>query len=163
MEGKTKTAISLAIALAIILGWMLWRTDWDSRAIHKTLKSLAELVEKDGSESTFEALGRGRKVPEFFMENAQIEYLPNRSFRAGDTLSAVFLSARSQVETASVRISRHEIMVDAGGRRAESTARVSAQVTVAGGGRHSDSVEYRILWEKVAGDWRIRLISVIGS
>ncbi len=159
MNTKTKTFLILFSVVALLLGWLVWHTDWDVRAIHKQLNALVELVEKEGRVSTFEALARSRKLPDFFAEDAQVEYLPGRQLPADkDALGPAFLSAWGQIESASIRLSRHEVSVDEEGSTAESTVYVTAKVVVSGEDQVGDTLEYRILWVKEDGIWRIEAV-----
>ena len=159
MTTPLKTVLALIVLVVLCVISILWNVDWDARAIDKQLNELAELVEKSEPESSFEAVGRSRRVGGFFTDDCEIEYLPQRSSVTGaDSMRAAFMSVRSSIETASVRLSQHTITVDAEADRAESTVRAVAKVATRGGDAWRDTVRYGISWEKVEGDWLIRQI-----
>jgi len=159
MTPNQKTVLFVAALVALCMASILWKIDWDARAIDKQLNELAELVEKSGPESTFEELGRSRRVATFFTDSCEIEYLRQRSSLSGaDSISAAFLSVRGAIKTASVRLSQHTIAVDADAARAESTVRASAKITTRGGDEWRDTLNYRIVWDQVEGEWLIRQI-----
>ncbi|CAA6692897.1 Unannotated [Lentimonas sp. CC19] len=159
MTPNQKTVLVVAALVALCIASLFWNVDWDARAIDKQLNELADLVEKSEPESAFEALGRSRRVADLFTDSCEIEYLPQRSSLSGaDSISAAFLSVRNAIETASVGLSQHTIAVDAGAARAESSVRASAKVATRGGDEWRDRLNYRIVWEKVEGEWLIRQI-----
>jgi len=157
---KTKTVLVLFAVAGVLTAWLVWKTDWDARAIHLRLNHLAELVTKEGEESTFESMGRSRKVMGFFMSDAYIEYLPRSVLEGTEALGAAFLNVRAGIERASVGLSRHEITVADDGRRAESTVRANARVLARGEEEWHDSLDYHILWQKADGEWRISQVSI---
>ena len=159
MTPNQKIVLVLAALVSVFVGSIFWNMDWDARAIDKRMHELAELVEKSGAESTFEGLGRSRRVANLFTDSCEIEYLPQRSSLTGaDAISGAFLSVRNAIETASVRLSRHTITVDADAERAESTVQASAKVATSGGDEWRDTLQYRIFWQKQEGEWLIRQI-----
>ncbi len=159
MTTRLKAVLALTVLVVLCVASILWNVDWDARAIDQQLNELAELVEKSGAESSFEGLGRARRVGSFFTDSCEIEYLPQRSSVTGaDSIKGAFLSVRNSIETASVRLSQHAITVDADAGRAESTVRAVAKVATRGGDQWRETVRYRISWEFVEGEWLIRQI-----
>ncbi|MFQ3224450.1 MAG: hypothetical protein ACI8Z5_000699 [Lentimonas sp.] len=159
MTTNQKTVLVLAALVALCVASIFWNVDWDARAIDKRMHELAELVEKSGPESMIESLGRSRRVANLFTDSCEIEYLTQRSSLTGaDAISGAFLSVRNAIETASVRLSRHAIVVEADAERAESTVQASAKVATRGGDEWRDTLHYRIFWQQEEGEWLIRQI-----
>jgi hypothetical protein len=164
MSAKIKTALSIFILFVLVGGYFYTQVDWEARAIRRQLSRLTDLVEKDGPVSTFEALGRSRKLPGFFTQDALIEYLPRRSLPPGnDAISGAFLSLWNDVETASIAIRRHEVEVFEKHVDAESRATVRASVILNGREQMGDTMKYRISWRYVEGDWRIQSVVALGQ
>lgn len=157
---STKRGVLAVMAIGLIaLGWLLWRTDWDARAIHGRLRDLAELLEKDDSESTLNRMAGSRELRGFFTGQASVEYLPGRSpARGADAIGSAYFALRERVKTASVHLSGHEIDVAEADDRATSTVRVRVSVRMKNGDSRSGSHEYRIEWVEAEGAWRIRTV-----
>ena len=147
-------------ACALILAgiwWFFFRPPDDVRAIRDRLERFAELVEKDEAESTLRSVGRARKLAGYFAEGAEIRYLPRRApVRAGEGLEAAFVNVRGRVGAITVRLRQHDVSVAADGLRADSRVRVTASVADGTGDRRTETHDYRILWTKEAGEWRMR-------
>jgi len=149
----------IGVGVALILGWVLLGASGDERMIQKRLIELTKLVEKEGSVSQFEALGRSRKFKELFVASALIEYLPGRSLpRQTGAMQSGFLSIWGQIETASIRVSDHEVDVDERGAEATSDFVATCQIIINGSDRMGDAVRYRAYWIKQEGDWLIERI-----
>jgi hypothetical protein len=150
--------------LVLIAGYFYTQVDWESRAVRKQLSQLVELVEKDGAVSKFEALGRARKLPDFFTDNPSIEYYPDRRLpKDTDAMSGAFLSVWGQIDTASVRVTRHEVEIDEDEPRAVSNVVARSSVIIDGSEKMGDTLKYRIYWTKVESDWRIKEVLALGS
>lgn len=157
MSSTYKTPLIVAAVLLLIAGYFYTTVDWEARAIRKRVSQLVEQVEKDGPVSTFEALGRSRKLVAVFAEGAEVEYVPGRSLPKDlDSMSAAFISAWGQVDKASVRVIRHEVNVDHDRSEAESMLTARCSVVLNGAEQMGDTLEYKIFWRKIYGDWRIR-------
>lgn len=164
MTTRLKAVLALTVLVLLCVASIVWNVDWDARAINQQLNKLAELVEKSQTESSFEAMGRARRVGNFFTDACEIEYLPQRSSVAGaDSIQAVFLSARNSIQTVSVRLSQHSITVNTDAERAESTVRAVAKVAMRGGDQWGDVLNYRIAWEQIDGEWLIQQIWITGE
>lgn len=158
-QTRTWTLGSLAIA-AIVVGFLFFYGDRDVRAIRVQLNALVETVEKDGTLSKFELLGRSRKFKDIFFDGAHIQYLPGKSLPTrAVALQSGFLSVWSQIKTASVRISQHEVEVDSAGTEACSTFYANCKLMMNGSNRISETVFYRAYWVKIEGDWLIESIT----
>ncbi|MGJ8654521.1 MAG: nuclear transport factor 2 family protein [Opitutaceae bacterium] len=154
-----KTHIIILAIVVIIGGWFLFGGDSDERAIRRQLDQLVEIVEKDGVVSKFETLGRSRKFKEIFVEDALIEYLPGESLpRGADAMGAGFLQVWSQLESASIRISQHEVEVDASKTDASSTFYAACKIMLDGTNKMGDTVQYRSYWVKRDSEWLIERI-----
>lgn len=153
----------IAFVIAVLLGaYFYTQVDWDERAVRNQLNELTELIEKDGPVSTFDSVGRSRKLVGFFTKNSSIEYIPGRRLPKDlDSMSGAFLSVWGQIETASVRISRHE--VDIKEDRAESIVTAKCSVIFEGSDRMGDSLDYRITWVRDEGDWLIKSVVSLGE
>lgn len=164
MQMNRKILGILAFSLLLVTGIWFWRIDWDERAIHKQLDQLVALVEKEGPVSTIEALGRGRKLPSFFAPNVYVEYYPGRSLpREMDAMAPAFLGVWNRLDHVSVRISRHDVEVDAERSRATSTLTANCRVVIDGSERMGDTIKYRAYWIQNEGDWLIeRLVPLEG-
>lgn len=150
--------------LVLIAGYFYTQVDWEARAVRKQLSQLVELVEKDGAVSKFEALGRARKLPDFFTDNPSIEYYPDRRLpKDTDAMSGAFLSVWGQIDTASVRVTRHEVEIDGDEPCAMSNVVARSSVIIDGSEKMGDTLKYRIYWTKVGGDWRIKEVLALGS
>lgn len=156
MVQKYKIPAIVFVVVVFLAAYFYTQVDWEERAIRKRLNELVELVEKDGPVSTFEAAGRSRKVVEFFEKNPSIEYAPGRRLPKDlDSISGAFLSVWGQVETASLRISHHE--VDIQGVRAESNITARCSVVLRGSERMGDALDYKITWiRQEGGEWVIQ-------
>lgn len=149
----------IAITLAVFAGlaaYFFLNIDWDKRAIRSQFSELVEVVEKDGPVSTFEALSRSRRLTGFFTASPSIEYVPGRSLPKDlEGISAGFLSAWGQIESASIRVLRHEIELRGGDSEARSLATIRGRVVEGGQDRMRDTLDYQIFWKKGDGDWRL--------
>jgi hypothetical protein len=158
---------SLIVALVLIIlfaGYFYTQVDWEARAVRKQLDQLVELVEKDGAISKFEAVGRSRQLPDFFVKNPSVEYYPNRRLpRDSDAISGAFLSVWGQLDSASARVIRHEVEIGEDASEAESNAVVRSSVIMGGSEQMGNTLKYRIYWTKIEGDWRIREVLALGS
>ena len=151
--------VRIAVCALAVAGvwWFFFRPPDDVRAIRQRLERFAELVEKDGAESTLRSVGTARKLAAFFVEGAEIRYLPRRApVRAGEGLEAAFVNLRGRLGAIDVRLRKHDVTVAGDGRRADSRVRVTASVADGAGDRRTETHDYRILWRKEAGDWRMR-------
>ncbi len=158
-----KLIIALAV-LALIAGYFYTQVDWKVRAVRKRFSQLIELVEKDGAVSKFEAVGRSRKLPKFFVENPSVEYFPSRHLPKDlDAMSGAFLSAWGQIDTASISLIRHEVEIKDDEHTAESNVIVRSRVIIDGSEKIGDTLKYRIYWEKNKGDWCIKEVMALGS
>ena len=157
----------IAIIFALILfvcGYFYFQVDWEARAVRKQLSQVAELIEKDGAVSTFEALGRSRRLTGYFTTDAAIEYLAGRSLpRGSDAMGSAFLSVWGNVDQASVRLIKHEVAINDRGTEADSRVLASCSVVLAGAEQMGDTVQYRIYWRKIDGDWLIREVVAVGN
>jgi hypothetical protein len=159
MSQRMKTPLIILAVLAAIGGYFYWQVDWEARAIRKQFQALTEVVEKDAPVSTFEALSRSRRLATFFTNPASIEYLRGRKLPEDlDALSAGFLSAWGRVSEASVAVLRHEITISDKGEEAQSDLTVRGRVVADGRDQVRDTINYRILWKKSEGDWRIQQV-----
>jgi len=130
--------------------------DRDKHAIRDKLNALVELVEKDGAVSKFEALGRARKFKAIFDSGAFIEYLPSKSLSIrSDAMQSGFLRAWTQIDSASIRISQHEVDIDSDRAKAVSTFYAECRIAMDGSSPMSDTVFYRAYWVKADGEWLI--------
>jgi len=155
--------IALAVLVAGGLAFRFWPRGAESE-IKGRLKKLVELVEKTGNESTFEAAGKARKLEGFFVGGAEVEYLPNRSFRAEEkAMTGAFMQARSAAEAISIWVMSHRVAVGSGGLTAESTVKANAGVTLRGGETESRTLTHVLTWEKTDGEWRIAGVEVAGD
>lgn len=163
MSPRTKIiAITLAV-FAGLLAYFSLNIDWDKRAIRSQFSGLIEVVEKDGPVSTFEALSRSRRLNGFFTASPSIEYFRGRSLPKDlEAISAGFLSAWGQIESASIRVLRHEIELRAGDSEARSLVTIRGRVVAGGQDRMRDTLDYQIFWKKQDGDWRIERIFPTG-
>jgi hypothetical protein len=151
------------VLLLLAVAYFYTQVDWDARAVRKSLNELIELVEKDGPVSKFEALGRSHKLPSYFAENARVEYFPSRRLPADSAaMRGAFLSVWGDIETASVRVLRHDVQIDDGKMTAESQVLMRSSVMMNGADKMGDTLEYRIYWIKIEGDWRIREVIALG-
>lgn len=159
MQFSSKSIYIAGAVVGALILFFVFGSNTDERAIRGRLDALAEIVEKDGPVSQFEALGRSRKFKELFAERAFIEYLPGRSLpQSTDAMQTGFLSVWGQIETASVHISKHEVEVDASGEEAISTFYAKCQVIINGSDKMGQTVQYRAYWVKREGDWVIERI-----
>lgn len=153
----------IVLVVAVLLAsYFYTQVDWDERAVHNQLNELTELIEKDGPVSTFDSVGRSRKLVNFFTKNPSIEYMPGRRLpKDMDSMSGAFLSVWGQIEKASVRISRHEVEIN--DDRAESTVTTKCSVILEGSDRMGDAIDYRINWIRFEGDWLIKSVVALGE
>jgi hypothetical protein len=159
---RFKIPIIVLAVLALLVGYFYTQVDWDARAIRKQLNNLAELVEKDGPVSTFDSVGRSRKLVTYLADNSSVEFIPGRRLPGDlDSMSGAFLSVWGEIDKASVRISRHEVEIDED--RAESTVTAKCSVVIDGSDRMGDSLDYRIIWVRVEGEWLIKSVVALGS
>ena len=148
--------VSGFVIVSLIIGYFYLQVDWNARAIRKQFSQLIELVEKEGAVSKFESVGRSRKLPGFFTDNASIEYFPNRRLpKDRDAMSGAFLSVWGQIDTASVSVLRHAVDIDEDALRCESNVVVRSSVIMNGSEKMGDTLKYRIYWRKIGNDWRI--------
>lgn len=155
------SALLLAVAL-LVGGYLYFFYDWSAHAVRAQFENLVQLVEKEGAVSSFEALGRSRQFAEVFMPDAFVEYYPGRSLpRNLKNLGAAYLTVWNRLESASVRVARHDVEVDASKEEAVSQLLATCSVILEGSERMGDTVEYKIYWTKFDGEWRIeRLVSM---
>lgn len=133
--------------------------DADERAIRRQLDQLVEIVEKDGTVSKLETLSRSRKFKELFVDDALIEYLPGESLpRGADVMQSGFLQVWSRIESASIRITQHEVEMDASKVEATSTFYAVCKIMLNGTNQMGDTVQYRSYWFKQDGEWLIERI-----
>ncbi len=159
---NSKVPVIAIAAVLLIAGYFYTVVDWNARAVRKQLDALAELVEKDGPVSTFDSVGRSRKLPGFFADNPSVEYFPGRRLPKDlDAMSGAFLSVWGEIDTASVRISRHEVEVN--DERAESMITARCSVVIDGSEKMGDVLDYRINWAKIEGDWLIRSVVALSE
>lgn len=162
MFERYKIPLIVLAVVALIAGYFYTQVDWDARAIRKQLNELADLVEKDGPTSTFDSVGRSRKLVAHFAESPSVEFIPGRRLPKNlDSMSGAFLSVWGEIDKASVRISRHEVEINED--RAESTVTAKCSVIVSGSDRMGDSLDYRISWIRVDGEWLIQSVVALGS
>lgn len=164
MSTRLKTSAIVFGVLLLLCGYFYFQVDWEVRAIRKQLKQVAELVEKEGSVSTFESLARSRQLSNCFTEYAKVEYLAGRAFAGGpDELGRAFLAVWNQVDSASIAILRHEVELSEHHPEAKSRVTVNARVILAGNDAMRDSVQYQIYWRKLDGDWLIHEVVTVGA
>jgi len=150
--------------VVLIAAYFFFQIDWEARAIRGQFDQLVELVEKDGPVSQFEALGRSRKLVGLFTEQPTIEYFPNRRLsRGADAIGAAFLSAWSELDTASIYLLGHELEVDDDSVSARSKITLRASIRMEGVEKMGDTLRYRVYWQKVDGTWRIRDLIALES
>jgi hypothetical protein len=151
------------VLIALMAVYFYTQVDWDARAVRKCINQLIELVEKDGPVSKFEALGRSQKLPRYFTETTRVEYLPNRRLPADtDAIRGAFLTIWGEIESAKIRVIRHDVQINSDRTTAESQVHLRSSVIINGSDQTGGDTEYRIYWEKIAGDWRIREVIAIG-
>ena len=156
MFTKQKALPIALLAVALLAAWFIFAIDRDERAIRKQLDELAELVEKDGAVSQFDALARIRKFKELFAPGALIEYMPGRALpRSTDAMQTGFLSVWRQIESASIRVSQHEVEIGSPATEAVSSFYAKCRVVINGSERMGDTVSYRSYWVKRDGEWLI--------
>lgn len=162
MFERYKIPLIVLAIVALLAGYFYTQVDWDARAIRKQLNELVELVEKDGPTSTFDSVGRSRKLVGCFANNPSVEYIPGRRLPKDlDSMSGAFLSVWGEIEQASVRISRHEVEIK--GDRAESNITARCSVIMDGSDRMGDSLNYRITWVRIDGEWLIQSVVALGA
>lgn len=162
MFERYKIPLIVLVVAGLLAAYFYTQVDWDERAVRNQLKELTELVEKDGPVSTFDSVGRSRKLVGFFAKNPSIEYVPGRKLPKDlDSMSGAFLSVWGQIEKASVRISRHEVKIN--DDRAESTVTAKCSVILEGSDRMGDAIDYRITWVRVEGDWLIKSVVALSE
>jgi hypothetical protein len=163
MSAKLKTISIVSAIIVFVCGYFYTQVDWEARAIRKQFSELVDLVEKEGAVSTFEALARSRQLPNYFTEDAMVEYLAGRSFPKGtDGMGRAFLAAWSQLDSAAVSILRHEVEINENYPEAKSRVSANCRVVFEGRDQMRDTVQYQIYWRKVEGDWLIRQIVATG-
>ena len=155
--GRMKKGILIGLVLClVVVGFLFLGGGGEERAIEKRLDALVEQVEKDGPASKFEAVGRARKVVEFFAPEADVEYYPRRRLpRDLDSMQGAFIQAWDSLDTATVWIQQHKVELDASEENAVSTFRATSQVKMNGEQDMSDTIPYRIEWVKLDGEWKI--------
>lgn len=159
MPKYLKISTILVAVIAFISGYFYFQVDWEARAIRQQFEALTKVVEKDGPVTTFEALSRSRRLSEFFTDPASVEYFRGRKLPEDlDSISAGFLSTWGKIETASVTVLRHEIEIRGNGTDARSRATLRGRVIADGRDRMSDTLDYRIGWQNVDGEWLIQTI-----
>lgn len=147
-----------AVCLLIIVIWFVGGGS-ETKAIYKRFDALVDLVEKDGPASTFETVGRTRKIVEFFEPAAAIEYYPGRTLPKDlEAMQGAFVQVWGRLDSASVSIQRHDVELDESGANAVSTLRATSQVMMHGEQEMSGAIEYQIDWVKVDGDWKIERV-----
>ncbi|MGJ8639451.1 MAG: nuclear transport factor 2 family protein [Opitutaceae bacterium] len=156
---RNTVLVAIGILLFAVGGYLYFGGDRDERAIRSQLSALVETVEKEGAVSKFESLGRARKFKGIFAEDPYVEYLPGSSLPSrSDAIQAGFLSVWSQIDTASIRVTEHEIDVKDGRTEAVSTFYANCKVVMNGSQKMSDTVYYRLYWLKLDGEWLIERI-----
>lgn len=144
-----------------LLVWWLVPFGGEAARIKDRLGELVELVEKERAETTIEAAGKSRKLADFFVDGAVVEYLPGRSFRAeSDAMAGAFLQARGAVESISIWVIRHEVTLGDGEATAESTVKATAGVVERGGETRSETLTHRLDWRRTEEGWRIDGVEV---
>lgn len=161
----SRKALIAVLLIVVVLGsWWYLQIDRDARAIRKQFDELVELVEKDGPISSFEAIGRSQKIKAKFTERLLVEYLPGRALpRERDALGGAFLSALNQVDSISVRVSRHDVDVDEDGMEAESSLVANCSLVMNGSERMGDTIDYLVFWAKQEGEWLIERLIATGK
>jgi hypothetical protein len=161
---KNKTFWAVAALLVLIIGYFYTQVDWETRAIRKQFDGLIEQVEKDGPASTFEALGRSRKVVAYFAPEPSVEYFPGRHLPKDlDAMGGAFISVWGQIEKASVRVIRHDVTIDETYPEAESLVTARCSVILNGSEQMGDTIKYRINWIQIDGDWRIQAVVALAG
>lgn len=159
MPLKYKGPLAVLIVLIGLGGYFYFQVDWEVRAIRKQIEVLTGLVEKSGPVSTFEGLGRGRRLPGLFTETASIEYFRGRYLPQGaDAISSLFLGVWGQINELSIRIVGHEVKIQQDGNAARSRVTTRTRVVMGGRDRVGDTLRYQVDWQKVDGQWRIHRI-----
>lgn len=158
---KNVLFLLIGVGLSLVV-YGFFFVDWEARAVRAKFQSLVELVEKDGAISSFETLGRSRQFSAVFMPDAFIEYYPGRSLpRTHDSLGAAYLTVWNRLDSASIRVVRHEVDIDASKVDAVSQLVARCSVILDGSERIGDTVEYQVYWVKREGEWLIdRLVSM---
>lgn len=164
MASNSKVAVGIGFALILAAAYFYTLVDWEARAIRQQLDRLVEVVEKEGSVSTLETLGRSRKLVAFFNEGSAVEYVSGRSLPSDlNAMGGAFVSTWGRLETVSIRVLRHAVTVAENEPTAESLLTVKCRVVSQGAERMRDTLKYRIFWQKEAGDWRIAELLVLDS
>lgn len=159
MFQRLKIPLIILASVVAIGGYFYLQVDWEARAIRKQFQALTEVVEKDEPVSTFEALSRSRRLATFFTNPASIEYMRGRKLPEDlDAISAGFLSAWGRISEASITVLRHEITISDNSTEAQSEVTVRGRVVADGRDQMRDTIDYRILWQKIEGDWRIQQV-----
>lgn len=162
MFERYKIPLIVLAVVALLVGYFYTQVDWDARAIRKELNELAELVEKDGPTSTFDSVGRSGKFAAHFADSPSVEFISGRRLpKDSDLMGGAFLSVWGEIDKASVRISRHEVEINED--RAESTVTAKCSVVIDSYDRMGDSLNYRISWIRVDGEWLIKSVVALGS
>ena len=78
-------------------------------------------------------------------------------------MGSAFLSVWGNVDQASVRLIKHEVAINDRGTEADSRVLASCSVVLAGAEQMGDTVQYRIYWRKIDGDWLIREVVAVGN
>lgn len=162
MFDRHKLPMVLLVVFALLTGYFYTQVDWEERAIRRQLSELTVLVEKDGPTSTFDSVGRSRKLVSYFAENPSIEFIPERRLPKDlNSISGAFLSIWGEIDRASVLIRRHEVEIDED--RAESSVTAKCSVFINGSDRVGELVDYRISWIRFDGEWLIKSVVALGS
>lgn len=159
MFEQNKITRIVVAALILLAVWFFFFRGSDESAIRGQLDKLVEIVEKDAPVSTFEALSRSRQLTQIFAKKAHIEYYQARQLSGdSDSIASAFLSVWGQIDTASIRVLRHTVEVAESGLEAESIFKATCNVVMNGSEKMGDTMDYRVNWVKVEGDWLIEQI-----
>lgn len=152
-----KKGILIGSVLCLLVGiYFLLPDGGEARVIEKRLDALVELVEKDGSASKLEAVGRARKVVAFFAPGAAVEYYPRRRLPGDlDSMQGAFIQAWGSLDSARVWIQQHKVDLGTSEESATSTFRATSRIQINGEQDMSETFPYRIEWVKVDGEWKI--------
>ena len=159
MFEKNKVTLVFVAALILLAVWFFFFRGSDEGAIRGQLDKLVEVVEKDAPVSTFEALSRSRQLTKIFAKKTHIEYSQARQLSGdSDTIASAFLSVWGQIDKVAIRVHSHSVEVTESGLEAESVFKATCNVVMNGSEQMGDTMEYRVNWIKVEGDWLIEQI-----